>query len=329
VLCEEPLNSYQPVAGAVSRSKRIDVPGDLQRPGRTGFTRQHGPPAAQPHPASHSCSPPRSTGQPLSVSVLEDLQAILVAGTPAKSASSGKVRDIQVVIGKRATASVRDLPIRAARFVPSPPGDTLINDLRQLMDWMREDHRDAIDPVMACAMAHYQFETLHPFNDGNGRVGRLLVVLHLRSLGVLEEPTLTISPWFEARRGDYYDRLLAVSTAGDWDGFVEFFAQGLEESAELTHRQMLGLVAAQQRLRSVVRQSSLRAENAQLLVDLAVANPTFTVRRVSEELGVSVGRANKLVTDLTELGVLAARGDDNYNRRFYAPAVFGVLLGAG
>ena len=97
-----------------------------------------------------------------------------------------------------------------------------------------EDHRATIDPVVGAALAHYQFETLHPFHDGNGRIGRLMIVIQLYAAGVLGEPTLTVSPWFEARRTEYYDRLFAVSTQGEWDNWVSFFAQGLEESAVRT-----------------------------------------------------------------------------------------------
>lgn len=97
--------------------------------------------------------------------------------------------------------------VQDARFVPSLPGPDLERRLRDLLDWMAADHGRLLDPVVAAGMAHHQFETLHPFSDGNGRIGRLLVVLHLMRTRVLTEPTLTISPWFEARRADYEDRL--------------------------------------------------------------------------------------------------------------------------
>ncbi len=268
-------------------------------------------------------------GRPLSLGMLEDLQRLLVTGTSSDGPSSGQVRDIQVAIGRRADAALGELPIRAARFVPPPPGDDLVGDLRELLDWMRADHTGEFDPVVACAMAHYQFETLHPFNDGNGRIGRLLVILHLHAMGLLEEPTLTISPWFEARRTDYYERLLGVSVSGDWDSYVEYFATGLRESAELTHRQMLALVRVQADLKEVVRGSSLRADSALLLVDFSVANPSFSVKAAARGLGVSVGRANALVATFIELGLLEPWDAATYNRRFYAPRVMDVLLDRG
>lgn len=265
-------------------------------------------------------------GRPLTVAMLEHLQGDLMAGT-AQQANSGSVRNTQVVIERRPDADERRAPVYGARFVPPPPGGQLNSALRDLIGWIQGDHSQHIDPVVAAAMSHYKFETLHPFPDGNGRLGRLLIVLHLLQMGVLSEPTLTVSPRFETRRIDYYDRLLGVSTNGDWDALVRFFASGLEAAAQRTQSQMLQLVAVQKSLKDVVRSSPLRADSAYALVDLAVANPSFSVRKVESDLGISYGRANKLVNQLSELGVLAVLDPDAYKRRFYAPKVLGVLAG--
>ncbi len=265
-------------------------------------------------------------GRPLSTTMLCHLQAQLVQGTSAEGKSSGNIRDIQVVIGRRPDVQPNELPAKAARFIPSPPGGDLEANVRALVSWMNHSHEGRIDPVVAAAMAHYQFETLHPFNDGNGRIGRLLIVLQFYMLGVLSEPTLTVSPWFEARRTDYYDRLFEVSTSGHWDAFIRFFAVGIRESADLTRRQMLSLVAVQEELKSDVRASSLRADTAHSLVDYAVANPSFSVRAVQRDLGLSYARANKLVGQLVDLGILRSTSTDTYNRRFTAPKVLRVLL---
>ncbi len=196
------------------------------------------------------------------------------------------------------------------------------------MGWMNTSHADEIDPVVAAAMAHYQFEALHPFHDGNGRIGRLLIVVHFLKQSLLSEPTLTVSPWFERRRTEYYDRLLAVSAGGDWDGYVNFFAAGLEASAKMNHTQMIALVDVQLALKEKVRTSRLRADTAQTLVDYAVGHPTFTVRAVERDLGISYGRANGLVGQLVELGILSPLPtSDTYRRRFYAKDVLNILIG--
>lgn len=263
-------------------------------------------------------------GRPVSVALLTDLQGMLMRRTPMADLS-GRLREGQVVIGRRADADPAGSPVHKARFVPCPPGDVLQRGLQDLVDWMRADHRAQIDPVVAAAMSHYQFETLHPFWDGNGRIGRLMIVLHLRAAGVLAEPTLTVSPWFEARRGEYFDRLLSVSTENRWDGYVRSFAEGLRQAADATRADMIALVEVQNALKEIIRGSTLRADSAHALVDLAVANPSFTVRKVQAELGVSYGRANKLVGQLVDLDVLRAIDPHAYKRRFYAPRVLEVL----
>ena len=267
-----------------------------------------------------------TSGRPVTAAFLQDLHGILMHET-SLAASSGRIRDTQVVIGMRADAAPGMDPLQAARFVPPPPGDHLLIGLDSLMEWIRRDHRQRIDPVVAAAMSHYQLETLHPFIDGNGRLGRLLIVLHLQATGVLTEPTLTVSPWFEARRSEYYDHLLAVSTQGDWDPFIRFFAAGLQASADSTRAQMRALVAVQGELTDVVRGSRLRSENARALVDLAVANPSFTVRQVESRLGISYARANALIGQLMDLGILDVVDENAYKRLFFAPSVIAVLTG--
>lgn len=261
-------------------------------------------------------------GRPLTVGLLTEVQRTLMRHTAQDGPKSGVIRQIQVAIGAGARQSVQ-----RARFVPQPPGTALEGSVQDLVDWLASGNADRIDPVVGAAMAHYQFETLHPFVDGNGRIGRLLVVLQLLGRGAISEPTLTVSPWFEARRQEYYDRLLAVSTTGDWDGWVRFFAAGMEASADTTHRQMKRLLGAQTAMREQVRRSNLRADTAMRLVDYAIGNPTFSVKRAAAGLGVSVPRANTLIGRLTELGLLAQIDTgSNYGRRFYAPEVIQVLL---
>ena len=199
--------------------------------------------------------------------------------------------------------------------------------MRDLVSWMMSDHRALIDPVVAAGMAHYQFETLHPFNDGNGRIGRLLVVLHLMHTNTLTEPTLTVSPWFEARRADYYDTLFGVSTVGDWNSWIGFFARGLAASADDTSRQLTDLLAVVVDLKARVRAAGLRAEKAMQLVDFCLEQPIFTVRQVQRHLAVTYARANGLVSQLVEAGVLQQHNAAAvYAREFTAPDVLAILL---
>ncbi len=260
-------------------------------------------------------------GRPLTLGLLTDLHSRLVRGTTADTDQAGRIREIQVATGRSQGARVQD-----ARLVPRPPGVELDRQVRDVVDWVMSDHGDEIDPVVAAGMAHYQFETLQPFNDGNGRLGRLLVVLHLMISGTLVEPTLTVSPWFEARRGEYYDRLLGVSTRGDWDGWIRFFADGLAASARDTQRSLMDLLKVQESLKVAVRAAGLRAQTAIQLVDYALGQPIFTVAQVERHLGVTYARANGLVQQLVGVGVLAQYGEGADNRAFTAPEVLAILL---
>ena len=265
-------------------------------------------------------------GRRWSLSSLANLQGMLMNGTPSQREHSGQVRSVQVVIGRRAGVPVSEIPIKAARYVPPPPGADLEARLRDLVLWMQADHSDRIDPVVAAAMGHYEFEALHPFHDGNGRIGRLLIVLQLYASGVLMEPALSVSPWFEARRTEYYDDLLAVSTDGDWSAWIEFFALGLEESAEAAKRRMLALAAVQAELKERLQSTPIRTGNARVLIDFAVGQPTFTVAQAARALGMGKAGAKKLIDSLVSNDILAPYDERVYGRRFHAPRVLEVLL---
>ncbi|WP_328823517.1 Fic family protein [Metallococcus carri] len=264
-------------------------------------------------------------GRPWSIPGLAELHRLLLAGTRSERAYHG-IRRVQVVIGRRDDAPPTAHPIEAARFVPHPPGDDLTARVRDLLDWMQTDHSATIDPVVAAAIGHYTFEALHPFHDGNGRIGRLFIVLQLHLAGVLTEPTITVSPWFETRRQLYYDALLGVSTTGDWSAWVTLFAEGLAVSADRARTSMLALTEVQSQLKEQLQRSSLRAANARLLIDLAVARPTFTVNQAAEALGIKYAGAKRLIDKMVALEILAEYGERNYNRRFHAPQVLDVLF---
>lgn len=267
-------------------------------------------------------------GRPLSIGMLCEMQGMLVSGTRHEGPESGRVRQTQVAVGQRPEAPRNIAPVYRARYIPAPPGNDLEARLGDLLVWMNRDHKGSLDPVVVSGMSHYQFETLHPFHDGNGRLGRLLMTMQLVHSGTLTEPTLTVSPWFEARRSEYYDRLFAVSASGDWDSWLSFYATGIAESATATRNQMLELVRVRNEMISVVRSSALRAATAFNLVDYSVAHPSFTIRQVERDLGVSYARANRLVEQLSDLGLLQELNAGGASRRFYSPAILTVLTQA-
>lgn len=266
-------------------------------------------------------------GQSLTPSLLAQMQGLLMTGTAAEGPYSGRVRPIQVIVGQRQEIPGNLPPVQRARYVPPPPGVDLEARLADLLRWMDADHSTEIDPVVATAMAHYQFESLHPFHDGNGRLGRLLIVVHLTRCGVISEPTLTVSPWFESRRSAYYDALLGVSTSADWSTWVGFFAEGLAASARQTLTRMNDLSAAMADLKDQVRSRGIRTANALHLIDLAVDQVLFTTARAAATLGMKPQGAARLIASLQGIGVLDTLDDRPYNRIFHAPAVTNIVLG--
>ncbi len=267
-------------------------------------------------------------GRLLTPGMLSDMQGMLVHGTRHEGPESGRVRGGQVVVGQRLGAPRNAVLVHRSRYVPPPPGPDLEARLGDLLAWMNRDHRGALDPVVVSGMSHYQFEALHPFHDGNGRIGRLLMTMQLVQSGTLTEPTLTVSPWFEARRTEYYDRLFEVSASGDWDSWLAFYATGLADSAVATRDQMLELVRVRSEMIEVVKGSALRAATAFNLVDYAVAHPSFTIRQVERDLEVSYARANRLVEQLCDLGLLRALNLGGVSRRFHSPEILRVLTRA-
>ena len=255
--------------------------------------------------------------RPLSLELLLELHQLLVAGTRSDGRDAGKVRGHQVVIG---TTSGR---VRDARFVPLPPDPELEAGLRAWVEWVNAPH-PSLPAVVAAALAHYQFETLHPFNDGNGRIGRLAIVLQLMRSGALREPLLTVSPWFEARRSDYQDELQRVSESGDWDRWVAFFVSGLRDQADDTIRKTDDLVAFHDRAKELCRANNVRGTALNVAEGL-IARPIVTPTWVQRHYAVSYPAANNAVSRLVQIGLLCETTGGNYGRVFAAADVLRIL----
>lgn len=254
--------------------------------------------------------------RPLTIGLLGQLQGLLVQGTPGELADAGRLRAIQVVIGARGAA------IEDARFVPAPPGDRLRAGIDDWLTWVN-DPPAGISPVVQAAIAHYQFETLHPFSDGNGRIGRLLIVLQLMRRGVLEQPILVVSPWFEARRTEYQDALLDLSRSADWDRWISFFATGVAAAADSTRHRVIALFEWRQETIAVARAAGLTGVAERLAGEL-IGAPVVKAADVAANHGVSQQAAMNALRRLVTLGVLEER-----RRRgrisFIAPRVLELL----
>jgi Fic family protein len=234
--------------------------------------------------------------RPITVGLIANLQRILVQGTLGEYSDAGRLRGRQVSIGPK------DAPIQAARFVPAPVGDHLQIGLEQWVEWMNNPPSD-MPAVVQTALAHYQFETLHPFSDGNGRIGRLLIVLQLMRLGVLAHPILVVSPWFEQRRHQYQDQLLKLSKTGRWNDWVNFFAAGIHAAATGTHERVDALLSWQEEAVAHVRQAGA-AGIAERLAGELIGQPILNAGHVARRHQISHQGAMNALRRLSQLGIL-------------------------
>ena len=254
--------------------------------------------------------------RPLTLGLLESLQGLLVKGTPGEYRDAGRLRERQVFIGSERT------PIARARFVPAPHGDRLRAGLEAWAAWIDGSH-PAVPPVAQAALAHYQFESLHPFSDGNGRLGRLVIVLQLMRLGVLRYPLLVVSPWFEARRDQYQAELLALSRTGNWDAWVCFFVTGVGASATSTHERVDSMLALQAEMLREVRDAGVSGVAERLAGEL-IGSPVLRASQVRARHGVTHQGAMNALRRLAELGIVMEqprRGGVS----FIAPRVVALL----
>lgn len=237
-------------------------------------------------------------GRPLGLHLTRELQQVLVQGTLSDNAQAGEIRSTQVFIGAP-TGRIED-----ARFVPMPPGDPLAAELEALFSWW-DSRADPGLVVLDAAMFHYQFETLHPFTDGNGRIGRLLILLQCMSRNMLRQPLLSVSPWFERRRTEYQDRLLQVSTHGDWEQWILFFCQGIEESSYDTYDRIQALNVIRERYRKLALNYGPVTRG---LVDILIGSPYMTTPLAVRRLHVTRSAAANAIRNLEEAGILREIG---------------------
>lgn len=254
--------------------------------------------------------------RPVTLGLLSDLQGILAAESKDPQLDPGQVRKHQVVIGPKYGT------IYEARYIPPPPDDRLWSGLELWQDWLEASH--PLPPALKAAMAHYQFESLHPFGDGNGRIGRLVIVLQLLRAGIISEPAITISPWLRKRRDQYQDHLLNVSRTGDWNPWVAFFCEALCEQARAhvaVVETLLGWLAGVRQELSERHWSGTVLSIVEDLVDWPVITSAF----VQQKYGVSPPTAKSAIDRLCEIGVLAEITGRTYNRAFGARAVIDAV----
>lgn len=248
---------------------------------------------------------------PLSLRLVRDLHRLLMTGVRGNEADPGEFRRIQNWIGGRTAA--------AARYVPPPP-----NELPACLDaWEKYLHSRDLPPLIQAALIHYQFEAIHPFIDGNGRVGRLLITLFLIERQVLSSPLLYLSGYFEAKREAYYDLLTGVSEGGEWHPWILYFLEGVINQS----RDALTRVERVNRLRDDWNRSltTRLSSNIMQLLDRLMANPFITVKGAEKDLKVAFTTAQRAIDVLVERKILTQTDDAKRGRVYVARRLLHIL----
>ncbi len=250
---------------------------------------------------------------PLSLRLVRELHARLMEGVRGGDTHPGEFRRIQNWIGPPGCS------IEEATFVAPPP-----NELPQLLGaWEAFLHDRTLPPLVQIALAHHRLETIHPFLDGNGRVGRLLITLFLVERDILPSPLLYLSAFFEATRPEYYRRLQAVREEEEWQGWLLYFLRGVARQAEDAVQRAERINELLVGWRSLAAQSTSKAVPA--LVDLLAENPYWTVKRAAERLDVAYTTAQRAIERLIEAGVMQHVGEAKRDRLFCATEILAIL----
>jgi Fic family protein len=245
---------------------------------------------------------------PLSMRLIKDTHKILLSGVRGKNKLPGKVRKTQNWIGGSS--------LENALFIPPHTDDlsVLLTDLEKF--WHNKNLE--IPVLMKIAITHYQFETIHPFLDGNGRVGRLIIVLQLIESKIINKPTLYLSSFFEKNRALYYDSLTMVREKGELEQWIKFFLSGVIETAESSIKTFKEIIKIRFAYEEKIMTLGVRSRNGKRLLLFLFSQPIVNTSIVSKELGVSFNSANRLINSFVELKILSESTGFSRNRLFVA-----------
>lgn len=244
---------------------------------------------------------------PLCNRLIKETHAVLMEGVRGQEKSPGEFRRSQNWIGGQGST------LKNARYIPPSPDD-MIEAMSDLEKYINAD--DELDALIRAALIHYQFETIHPFLDGNGRVGRLLITLFLMEKKVLSTPALYISYFLKKNRVEYYDRMTEVRAKGNYEQWVTFFLRALLESAEDATATIDELIALHDKNAAVISGMGRAAKNAMLVFEYLEANPIIEIRKTAEALSITFNTASSAVKRLTDAGILVQTTNASRNRTF-------------
>ena len=244
---------------------------------------------------------------PLCNRLIKETHAVLMEGVRGQEKSPGEFRRSQNWIGGQGST------LKNARYIPPSPND-MIEAMSDLEKYINAD--DELDALIRAALIHYQFETIHPFLDGNGRVGRLLITLFLMEKKVLSTPALYISYFLKKNRVEYYDRMTEVRVKGNYEQWVTFFLRALLESAEDATATIDELIALHDKNAAVISSMGRAAKNAMLVFEYLESNPIIEIRKTAEALSITFNTASSAIKRLTDAGILVQTTNASRNRTF-------------
>ena len=250
---------------------------------------------------------------PLSLRLVRELHEKLMRGVRGDSATPGEFRRSQNWIGSPGST------LADATYVPPPPSELM----DCLSAWERFLHDDSLPPLIHAALVHAQFEAIHPFLDGNGRVGRLLITLLLAQRGVLPHPLLYLSAYFERTRQDYYTRLQGITERGEWEEWLVYFLNGVAAESEDVIEKMLRIDELLSGWKLELERDRSRLPERAL--EQFAANPFWTVRALAKRLDVAYTTAQRAIERLELVGAVSLATGERRNRVYCARAILDVL----
>ena len=254
-------------------------------------------------------------GLPISVRLLCEAHRLLLDGARGTGKQPGELRKSQNWIGGTRPGN--------AVFVP-PPADQVPGLLAALERFIH-DEAPTLPPLVRVALVHVQFETIHPFLDGNGRIGRLLIAALLESWALLPQPLMYLSAYLKQHQAEYYRRLAAVRTDGDWEGWVAFFLEGVEVASLQAERGIVSLASLVAADRRRLLDAPKAGSASYRLFELLPTMPRFTIERARQQLGTTFPTATAAVTLLEDLGIVAELTGNKKNRNYAYRAYIDLL----
>ena len=253
---------------------------------------------------------------PLSSRLIRDTHKALMSGVRGENKYPGEFRRSQNWIGGSSPTD--------AIFVPPVFGDipNLITDIEEFI------HNPVCDlpDLVKIALIHYQFETIHPFNDGNGRVGRLLITLYLVSKGILKRPILYLSDYLESHRRSYYDKIMGVRFSDDVASWVKFFLEGVIVTAEKGTVALNEIMALQKEYEEIIKEMGSRSANALKLIDSMYQNPFIDITKTASIIGQSFPTAKTLIENLVEKGILSEITGGRRGKKYLMSKYINIFL---